>query len=131
MAISLPIPVLRRTGLAVVTAVCLLTAASPAAVAHPSPKAPRGCGPHPAVSRSVHRLVAHDRIAGAAVLGTGPAPGAACARWTVTDGEAELRSGRPMNATGRLRVGGPPPEPGADPAGREPPRPAPTTGTRR
>ncbi|MFJ4578824.1 serine hydrolase domain-containing protein [Streptomyces echinatus] len=83
---------------------CLLGAA-PAAVAQSHRDASRPCGPHPELSRSVHHLVAHDRIAGAAVLVTGPDPAAPCARWTVTDGVADLGTGRAMNATDRLRVG--------------------------
>ncbi|MEV5872888.1 serine hydrolase domain-containing protein [Streptomyces sp. NPDC052101] len=55
----------------------------------------------------MHHLVTHDRIAGAAVLvtGTGTGTDASCGRWAVTDGTADLRTGRPMNATDRLRVG--------------------------
>ncbi|MER7228290.1 serine hydrolase domain-containing protein [Streptomyces rubradiris] len=105
MAISLPRRVVRRrTGLVALAVTCLLTAA-PAAVAHPARDAPRECGPHPELSRSVRHLVTHDRIAGAAVLVTDPGPAAPCARWTVTDGTADLRTGRPMNTTDRLRAG--------------------------
>ncbi|MFI9244741.1 serine hydrolase domain-containing protein [Streptomyces sp. NPDC053086] len=84
--------------------VCLLSAA-PAAVAQPPRGAPRACGPHPGVSRSVHHLLTHDRIAGAAVMVDDPAPDAPCDRWTVAEGVADLRTGRSMNATDRLRVG--------------------------
>ncbi|BCM65230.1 hypothetical protein EASAB2608_00564 [Streptomyces sp. EAS-AB2608] len=94
----------RRTGLMAAALACALTAA-PAAAAQPSRDAPRACGPHPALSRSVHHLVTHDRIAGAAVLVTDADPDAPCARRTVTDGVADLRTGRPMNTTDRLRVG--------------------------
>ncbi|MEU3414872.1 serine hydrolase domain-containing protein [Streptomyces sp. NPDC006658] len=80
-------------------------AAAPAAVAHPARDAPRACGPHPELSRAVRHLVTHDRIAGAAVLVGDPGPAAPCARWTVTDGTADLRTGRPMNTTDRLRAG--------------------------
>ncbi|MFF7368626.1 serine hydrolase domain-containing protein [Streptomyces tricolor] len=94
----------RRTGLMAAALACALTAA-PAAAAQPSRDAPRACGPQPALSRSVHHLVTHDRIAGAAVLVTDAGPDAPCARRTVTDGVADLRTGRPMNTTDRLRVG--------------------------
>ncbi|UFR00503.1 beta-lactamase family protein [Streptomyces sp. Go40/10] len=94
----------RRTGLTAVALACLLTAA-PAAAAQPPPATSRPCGPDTALSRSVHHLVAKDRIAGAAVLVTGAGPDAPCARRTVTDGVADLRTGRPMNSTDRLRVG--------------------------
>ncbi|MEU3522645.1 serine hydrolase domain-containing protein [Streptomyces sp. NPDC038707] len=105
MAISLPRRVThRRTGLLALSVACLLTAA-PAAVAHPARDAPRACGPHPEVTRSVRHLVTHDRIAGAAVLVTDPGPAAPCARWTVSDGVADLRTGRRMNTTDRLRAG--------------------------
>ncbi|MFH9657137.1 serine hydrolase domain-containing protein [Streptomyces sp. NPDC017248] len=107
MAIFLPTPARRRrTGPVALTLAltCLLTAA-PAAVAQPSRDAPGTCAPHPQVTRSVRHLVAHDHITGAAVLVTGPDPAAPCARWTATDGTADLRTGRPMNTTDRLRAG--------------------------
>ncbi|MFJ4523575.1 serine hydrolase domain-containing protein [Streptomyces sp. NPDC088810] len=105
MAISLSSSAFRRrTGLAAMALACLLTAA-PAAAEQPPPDAPRACGPHPALSRSVQHLVTHDRIAGAAVLVTGAGPDAPCARWTASGGVADLRTGRPMNTTDRLRVG--------------------------
>ncbi|MFF9523172.1 serine hydrolase domain-containing protein [Streptomyces achromogenes] len=104
---TIPLPrrvVRRRTGLVALAVTCVL-AAAPAAVAHPARDAPRACGPHPELSRSVRHLVTHDRIAGAAVLVTDPGPAAPCARWAVTDGTADLRTGRPMNTTDRLRAG--------------------------
>ncbi|MEU6591837.1 serine hydrolase domain-containing protein [Streptomyces sp. NPDC046881] len=104
MAISSSSAFRRRTGLAAMALVCLLTSA-PAAAAQSPRGAPRACGPHPALSRSVHHLVTHDRIAGAAVLVTGAGPDASCARWTASDGVADLRTGRPMSTTDRLRVG--------------------------
>ncbi|MFF9586119.1 serine hydrolase domain-containing protein [Streptomyces achromogenes] len=105
MTISLPRRVVRRrTGLAALAVTCLL-AAAPAAVAQPARDAPRACGPHPELSRSVRHLVTHDRIAGAAVLVSDSGPAAPCARWTVTDGTADLRTGRPVNTTDRLRAG--------------------------
>ncbi|WP_201300764.1 serine hydrolase [Streptomyces sp. HF10] len=70
-----------------------------------APDASRACGTHEAVRRSVHRLVAEDRIAGAAVLVDGPAAGPGCARWSVTYGAADLRTGRLTNTTDRLRIG--------------------------
>ncbi|WP_251096197.1 serine hydrolase domain-containing protein [Streptomyces sp. Caat 7-52] len=86
MAIPLRTTELRlRTGLAAFATACLLTSvAAPAAVAQ-SPRdlpsaAPRACGPHTELSRSVRHLVAHDRIAGAAVLVTGHSPETEIAR---------------------------------------------------
>ncbi|MFF8726940.1 serine hydrolase domain-containing protein [Streptomyces sp. NPDC015171] len=105
MVIFLPSsPVRRRTGLTAVALACLLPG-TPAAAAQPPPDAPRASAPHTALSRSVRRLVKHDRITGAAVLVTGPGQDAPCARRAVTDGVADLGTGRPMNATDRLRAG--------------------------
>ncbi|MEU8690041.1 serine hydrolase domain-containing protein [Streptomyces sp. NPDC048665] len=98
----------RRTGLAATaaaTAVVLVATPAAAAQAPPAARASRPCGTHDALRRSLHRLVVHDRIAGAAVLAESTGPDAPCARWTVTDGVADLRSGRPMNTTDRLRIG--------------------------
>ncbi|WP_371273000.1 serine hydrolase domain-containing protein [Streptomyces sp. MUSC 14] len=83
----------------------MVAAPMAAAQTPPPPRASRPCGTHDAVRRSLHRLVVHDRIAGAAVLADGAGADAGCARWTATDGVADLRSGRPMNTTDRLRVG--------------------------
>ncbi|MFY4718335.1 serine hydrolase domain-containing protein [Streptomyces sp. LaBMicrA B280] len=85
-------------------AVALVLLAAPLAAAR-APAASRACGTHEAVRRSVHRLVTADRIAGAAVLVNGRAAAPGCARWSVTDGVADLRTGRPMNTTDRLRIG--------------------------
>ncbi|MFJ9817472.1 serine hydrolase domain-containing protein [Streptomyces sp. NPDC101151] len=105
MAISSPSSALRRrTGLAALAAAVVLVAAPPAAARSPD-DAPSPCGSHTELSRSVHRLVARDRIAGAAVLVNGAATDAPCGRWTVTDGIADLRIGRRMNTTDRLRAG--------------------------
>ncbi|MER6382838.1 serine hydrolase domain-containing protein [Streptomyces sp. NPDC001250] len=70
-----------------------------------APRTPHPCRTHDALRRSVHHLVTHDRIAGAAVLVDGAGRDAACARWSVTDGVADLRTDRPMNTTDRLRIG--------------------------
>ncbi|WP_436843125.1 serine hydrolase domain-containing protein [Streptomyces collinus] len=94
----------RTTALtALVTAAALVcapaaTALTPAAATHP-------CGTPAELGRSVRHLVTHDRIAGASVLVTEPGTTAPCARWTATYGTADLRTGRPMNTTDRLRVG--------------------------
>ncbi|MEU6553466.1 serine hydrolase domain-containing protein [Streptomyces sp. NPDC046915] len=95
----------RRRGLAaLVTAVVL--AAAPVATARPAAAHTLGhCGPHDEVRRALHTLTARDRIAGAAVLVTDGTPSAPCRRWTETAGTADPRTGRPMNATDRLRVG--------------------------
>lgn len=85
-------------------AVTLVLLAAPLAAAR-APEASRPCGTHEAVRRSVHRLVTEDRIPGAAVLVNGRAAEPGCARWSVTDGVADLRTGRRMNTTDRLRIG--------------------------
>nr|WP_145486817.1 MULTISPECIES: serine hydrolase domain-containing protein [Streptomyces] len=104
MAIPLLSTVLRRGAALVAGAVAMVLLAAPLSAAR-APDASRACGTHEAVRRSVHRLVAEDRIAGAAVLVDGPAAGPGCARWSVTDGAADLRTGRLTNTTDRLRIG--------------------------
>ncbi|MER6085631.1 serine hydrolase domain-containing protein [Streptomyces sp. NPDC001833] len=79
----------------------LVLGSAPAALARSSPPAAaERCGPRDGVREALTRLTADDRIAGASVLAHGP-----CGRWTETAGTADLRTGRPMNATDRLRVG--------------------------
>ncbi|MFF8995061.1 serine hydrolase domain-containing protein [Streptomyces sp. NPDC014983] len=104
MAIPLLSPALRGCVALAAGALAAVLLAAPPSAARP-PDASRACGTHEAVRGSVHRLVTQDRIAGVAVLADGPPTKAGCARWTVTDGLADLRTGRPMNATDRLRVG--------------------------
>ncbi len=53
----------------------------------------------------MRHLVTHDRIAGASVLVTEPGTIAPCARWAARYGTADLCIVRPMNTTGRPRVG--------------------------
>ncbi|MFF5139695.1 serine hydrolase domain-containing protein [Streptomyces sp. NPDC013157] len=79
----------------------LVLASAPAALARSlPPAAAERCGPRDGVREALTRLTADDRIAGASVLAHGP-----CGRWTEAAGTADLRTGRPMNATDRLRVG--------------------------
>ncbi|MBW8793306.1 MAG: beta-lactamase family protein [Streptomyces sp.] len=79
----------------------LVLASAPAALARSSPDGPaERCGPQDGVRRALTRLTADDHIAGASVLGQGP-----CGRWSEAAGTADLRTGRPMNTTDRLRVG--------------------------
>ncbi|MEU9343097.1 serine hydrolase domain-containing protein [Streptomyces sp. NPDC048278] len=79
----------------------LVLASAPAALARSSPPGPaERCGPPDGVRRALTRLTADDHLAGASVLADGP-----CGRWTATAGTADLRTGRPMNTTDRLRVG--------------------------
>ncbi|MFD8819350.1 serine hydrolase domain-containing protein [Streptomyces sp. NPDC059627] len=79
----------------------IVLAAAPAATAQSSPPGPsERCGTHAGVRRALTELTTDDHIAGASVLADGP-----CGRWTETAGTADLRTGRPMNTTDRLRVG--------------------------
>ncbi|MGW3949464.1 serine hydrolase domain-containing protein [Streptomyces sp. NPDC004752] len=100
---------IRRAGV-VASAVALLLTAAPAAFPRPQPSAsPVGahCGAHRELRHALRTLVTRDRIAGAAVVVTDSVgeAGPSCGRWTQTAGTADLRSGRPMNATDRLRIG--------------------------
>ncbi|MHC3469325.1 serine hydrolase domain-containing protein [Streptomyces sp. 7R007] len=97
----------RRTGLAAVLAALALATAPAATAQPPAPpsRASARCAPHDQVRQALRVLTERDRIAGAAVLGTDADPAAPCGRWTEHAGTADLRTGRPMNATDRLRIG--------------------------
>lgn len=85
----------------------LVVAVPPAAVAQSPPAARQDahCGAHGELRQALRTLTGRDRIAGAAVLVTDPTRGGRCGSWTETAGTADLRTGRPMNATDRLRAG--------------------------
>ncbi|MCL7364875.1 serine hydrolase domain-containing protein [Streptomyces ardesiacus] len=94
----------RAVLLALVTATVL--AGVPAATARASGSATGDdCGGREQTRRALRVLTDHDGIAGAAVLVTDPAAERPCGRWTESAGRADLRTGRPMTATDRLRVG--------------------------
>ncbi|MFJ3306399.1 serine hydrolase domain-containing protein [Streptomyces sp. NPDC086549] len=98
----------RRSSLAALVTVIVLAAAPMAGAQPVNPPAPTGCGTHDEIRRALDILTTRDRIAGAAVLvteGSKDAAGAPCARWTESAGTADLRTGRPMNTSDRLRVG--------------------------
>ncbi|MCG7203249.1 serine hydrolase domain-containing protein [Streptomyces arenae] len=89
-----------KSALALSAAALVLTAAPPA-TARPSPSSPPGrCAAPAEVRRALTELTSGDHITGASVLADGP-----CGRWTAASGTADLRTGRPMNTTDRLRVG--------------------------
>ncbi|MER6220012.1 serine hydrolase domain-containing protein [Streptomyces sp900105755] len=89
-----------KSALALSVAALVLVSA-PAALARSSPPGPAGrCDMHDGVRTALARLTADDHISGASVLAVGP-----CGRWTGTSGTADLRTGRPMNTTDRLRAG--------------------------
>ena len=95
----------RRTRLAALV-VAIVLAAVPVATARASvSRSPADCGTHDEVSRALRVLTDRDGITGAAVLVTDPTEDASCGRWAETDGTADLRTGRRMNAADRLRVG--------------------------
>ncbi|MET9291478.1 serine hydrolase domain-containing protein [Streptomyces sp. NPDC003077] len=73
---------------------------APARAAAPTTAARPGCG-HRATDRALARLTREHGLAGAAVAVADPY----CGRWSRADGTADLRTGRPMNARDRLRIG--------------------------
>lgn len=100
---------IRRVGVAAMT-IALVLASAPATVADsgaPAPAALSRCAPHLALRQSLHTFLTRNAVPGAAVLVTdpGPAHGVSCRRWSEAVGAADLRTGRPMNATDRLRAG--------------------------
>jgi D-alanyl-D-alanine carboxypeptidase len=78
-------------------------ATAPAVAATPRPHhaAQRACGTPPALKHAVDELTGRHRLAGAAVEVVDPV----CGRWTYAAGRADLRTGRPMSAEDRLRIG--------------------------
>ncbi|MEU6388014.1 serine hydrolase domain-containing protein [Streptomyces sp. NPDC046939] len=94
----------RRAGAAALLAALLLPVAP--AVAQPTGAAPRTvCGPHDELRGALRTLTGRDHITGAAVLITDADKGAPCATHTEAVGTADRSTGRPMNATDRLRAG--------------------------
>ncbi|MFJ4783627.1 serine hydrolase domain-containing protein [Streptomyces sp. NPDC088794] len=94
----------RRTGVAVLLAAVVVPVA-PAAAQPPEARQHAICGPHDELRKALRTLTERDRITGAAVLVTEGNARASCGSWTETAGTADLRTGRPMNATDRLRAG--------------------------
>ncbi|MFC9683653.1 serine hydrolase domain-containing protein [Streptomyces sp. NPDC056948] len=82
----------------------LLALLAGVAVAAPHPTAhaaTRDCEAPPGLQRALDELTGRHQLAGAAVEVVDPA----CGRWTSAAGKADLRTGRPMNAEDRLRIG--------------------------
>ncbi|SNX55957.1 D-alanyl-D-alanine carboxypeptidase [Streptomyces sp. TLI_55] len=94
----------RRAGVAALLAAMVVPAAPAAARQLPTGH-DTVCGTHGELREALRTLTDRDRITGAAVLVTDPTAGAPCGSWTETAGTADLRTGRAMNATDRLRVG--------------------------
>jgi D-alanyl-D-alanine carboxypeptidase len=80
-------------------AVTVLAGTAPGAVARSG--ASHACAGYPSVARALHRLTGSDGLAGAAVVIDTPG----CGRWAGTSGVADMRTGRPMTAGGRVRIG--------------------------
>ncbi|WP_037680185.1 serine hydrolase [Streptomyces griseus] len=95
----------RRTALAVLAAVMVLATGPVATAQAPGPPSTADCGTHDQARRALNVLTDRDGIAGAAVLITDPTADGPCGRWAEAAGTADLRTGRPMNAADRLRVG--------------------------
>ncbi|MDG9673229.1 serine hydrolase [Micromonospora sp. DH14] len=84
----------------VLALVVLLTFAgvsAPAAARAPDP----GCSGWPATTTALHDLTSTQRLLGAAIEVEGPR----CGRWSDASGRADLRTGRPMRADERIRIG--------------------------
>ncbi|WP_328425536.1 serine hydrolase domain-containing protein [Streptomyces sp. NBC_00443] len=92
-------------GLAVLVAAIVLATGPVATAQAPVPRSPVDCGTHDQTRRALHVLTDRDGITVAAVLVADPTADARCGRWTGTAGTADLHTGRPMNATDRLRAG--------------------------
>ncbi|EMF58270.1 MULTISPECIES: serine hydrolase domain-containing protein [Streptomyces] len=96
----------RRVGLAALMTAVVLAATGPTATARtPGPRSAVDCGTHDRTRQVLRDLTTRHGVAGAAVLVTGPTAGRSCGRWAASAGTADLRTGRPMNTTDRLRVG--------------------------
>ncbi|MFI1768298.1 serine hydrolase domain-containing protein [Streptomyces sp. NPDC020800] len=104
--LSITTSTLRRRVCVAALLAAFVAPATPAAATGPPPDARQhaGCVRHGELRRALRTLTERDGIAGAAVLVT-DAAGGPCARWTEAAGTADLRSGRPMNTTDRLRAG--------------------------
>ncbi|GAA2333099.1 beta-lactamase family protein [Streptomyces kunmingensis] len=94
----------RRTGVAALLT-ALVVPVAPAAAQSPAAGRHAVCEPRDELRQSLRTLIDRDRITGAAVLITDTAPGAPCEVRAETAGTADRATGRPMNATDRLRAG--------------------------
>ncbi|MFJ8629771.1 serine hydrolase domain-containing protein [Streptomyces sp. NPDC093568] len=94
----------RRAGVAALLA-ALVVPVAPAAAQSPAARQHSVCQPHGDLRQALRTLTDRDGITGAAVLVTDANAGGSCGSWTETAGTADLSTGRPMNATDRLRAG--------------------------
>ncbi|GLP69190.1 serine hydrolase [Streptomyces sp. TUS-ST3] len=83
----------------------LVLPVAPAAAQPPPARQQSVCAPHGDLRQALRTLTDRDRITGAAVLITDPNEGSPCGSWAASAGTADLSTGRPMNATDRLRAG--------------------------
>ncbi|MBO2462525.1 serine hydrolase domain-containing protein [Actinomadura violacea] len=94
----------RRRAVRRAAAVIAAGAAITGAAAFPPPAhafAPPGCGDHSATRGALHRITDVDGLTGAAVRIDDPR----CGTWTAASGVADRRTGLPMQANPRVRVG--------------------------
>src|SRR4051795_5099253 len=77
----------------------LVTGLAPASAAGRGGTA--GCGGYPGVQRALDVLTGTYGMAGAAAEDDDPA----CGRWRAASGVADVRTGRPMRADQRIRIG--------------------------
>ncbi|HSX96278.1 MAG TPA: serine hydrolase domain-containing protein [Streptomyces sp.] len=95
----------KRVGLAALVAAVVLATGPTATARTPDPRPAADCGTHDRTRQALRGLTDQHGITGAAVLVTDPTAGKPCERWAATAGTADLRTGRPMNTTDRLRAG--------------------------
>ncbi|MFC8435818.1 serine hydrolase domain-containing protein [Streptomyces sp. NPDC057253] len=77
----------------------------PAAAQPPPARQQSVCGSHGDLRQALRTLTDRDRITGATVLITDANAASSCGSWAASVGTADRRTGRPMNATDRLRAG--------------------------
>ncbi|RGC66929.1 D-alanyl-D-alanine carboxypeptidase precursor [Micromonospora sp. MW-13] len=90
----------RRHWGGVLAGVVLLVAATGGPAAAHGPAAP-GCAGLPATAAALRGLTGTHLLVGAAIEVYGPN----CGRWSGSSGRADLRTGRPMRADERIRIG--------------------------
>ncbi|MBD2893850.1 D-alanyl-D-alanine carboxypeptidase [Actinomadura sp. RB99] len=89
----------RRAAVAAAAGAAIAGAAAFPAPAHAL--TPPGCGDHTDTSRALHRITGVDGLTGATVRIDDPR----CGTWAEASGVADRRTGRPMPADPRVRVG--------------------------
>jgi D-alanyl-D-alanine carboxypeptidase len=80
--------------------VSVLALTAPGAAARTGAR-PGDCGAHTAVQRALRQLTGADGVVGAAIEVDTPG----CGKWADTSGQADVRTGKPMSSTDRVRIG--------------------------